>query len=315
MLATNASSRYPGASCSISTTPRTGFTATGNSRSSTGKPVAVILRPGKTPDGAEVALVLRHVIGRIRARWPAVEIVVRGDSHYGRPEAMAWCERQQVGYIFGLSSNPVLLRQVSPLAEDAALGRLADKGEKVRRYGDVRYGCGEARDRSGRFSFRAKRKFQAWDRSLISGQAEVNAGPLEFGKVSPHRTERGVVFHADRDHPVGLHQPCVPHPAPPVGVVFVAATVDDFAAADFADPRRAGKALIAVGGERFLFKVAEAKIVKPGAVEDTDDERTGAAAGQLMFQAEICRELIDGMALPVLQPPRPDCRPSGPRQP
>ena len=66
-----------------------------------GKPVAVILRPGKTPDGAEVALVLRHVIGRIRARWPAVDIVVRGDSHYARPEAMAWCERQRVGYIFG----------------------------------------------------------------------------------------------------------------------------------------------------------------------------------------------------------------------
>lgn len=57
----------------------------------TGKPVAVILRPGKTPDGAEVALVLRHVVGRIRARWPAVEILIRGDSHYGRPEAMAWC--------------------------------------------------------------------------------------------------------------------------------------------------------------------------------------------------------------------------------
>jgi hypothetical protein len=55
----------------------------------TGKPVAVILRPGKTPDGAEVALVLCHVIGRIRARRPAVEIIVRRDSHYSRPEAMA----------------------------------------------------------------------------------------------------------------------------------------------------------------------------------------------------------------------------------
>ena len=105
----------------------------------TGKPVAVILRPGKTPDGAEGTLVLRHVITRIRARWPAVDIVVRGDSHYGRPEAMAWCERQRVGYIFGLSGNPVLLRQVSPLAEDAALGRLDGAGEKVRRYGDFRY--------------------------------------------------------------------------------------------------------------------------------------------------------------------------------
>src|SRR6201995_3513420 len=105
----------------------------------TGKPVAVILRAGKTPDGAEVALVLRHVIGRIRARWPAVEIVVRGDSHYGRPEAMAWCERNRIGYIFGLAGNPVLLRQVSPLAEDAAMGRLAGEGDKVRRYDDFRY--------------------------------------------------------------------------------------------------------------------------------------------------------------------------------
>ena len=57
---------------------------------------------------------LRHVIGRIRARWPAVDIVVRGDSHYGRPEAMTWCERNRVGYVFGLAGNPVLLRQVGP---------------------------------------------------------------------------------------------------------------------------------------------------------------------------------------------------------
>ena len=75
----------------------------------TGKPVAVILRPGKTPDGAEVALVLRHVIRRIRARWPKVDILVRGDSHYGRPEAMSWCERNRVGYVFGLAGNKVLL--------------------------------------------------------------------------------------------------------------------------------------------------------------------------------------------------------------
>ena len=57
----------------------------------------------------------------------------------GRPEAMAWCERRRIGYIFGLAGNPVLLRQVSPLTEDAALGRLAGEAEKVRRYGEFRY--------------------------------------------------------------------------------------------------------------------------------------------------------------------------------
>ena len=55
--------------------------------------------------------------------------MVRGDSHYARPEAMAWCERKRIGYIFGLSGNPVLLRQVGDLAEDAALGRLGGEGD------------------------------------------------------------------------------------------------------------------------------------------------------------------------------------------
>src|SRR3954462_10480531 len=85
----------------------------------TGKPAAVILRPGKTPDGAEVALVLRHVIRAIRKRWPKVDILVRGDSHYGRPEAMARCERNRVGYVFGLAGNKVLLARVVGLAEAA----------------------------------------------------------------------------------------------------------------------------------------------------------------------------------------------------
>jgi hypothetical protein len=108
----------------------------------TGKPVAVILRPGKTPDGAEVALVLRHVIRHIRARWPKVDILVRGDSHYGRPEALSWCERNRVAYAFGLTGNKALLARVAGLAEMAALERIeggAEAEAKVRRYGEFRY--------------------------------------------------------------------------------------------------------------------------------------------------------------------------------
>lgn len=108
----------------------------------TGKPVAVFLRPGKTPDGAEVTMVLRHVVRAIRARWPCVDIMIRGDSHYGRPEAMTWCERNRVGYIFGLAGNKALLRRVTAEAEQVALDRLdAADGDKVRRYAEFRYGA------------------------------------------------------------------------------------------------------------------------------------------------------------------------------
>src|SRR3954454_11859148 len=105
----------------------------------TGKPVAVILRPGKTPDGAEVTLVLRHVIRAIRRRWPRVDILVRGDSHYGRPEAMSWCERNRIAYIFGLAGNKVLLRRIAALAEATALERVEGGAAKVRCFGEFAY--------------------------------------------------------------------------------------------------------------------------------------------------------------------------------
>ena len=44
-----------------------------------GKPVAIILRSGKTPDGVEVTLVLRHAVKAIRRRFPKVDIVAEGD--------------------------------------------------------------------------------------------------------------------------------------------------------------------------------------------------------------------------------------------
>jgi len=107
----------------------------------TGKPVAMILRPGKTPDGAEVTLVLRHVVKAIRARWPRVEILIRGDSHYARHEAMTWCERNRVGYVFGLAGNQVLLARVADLVEGAAVNRVQGKAAKVRRLATFRYGA------------------------------------------------------------------------------------------------------------------------------------------------------------------------------
>lgn len=89
-----------------------------------GKPVAVILRAGTTPAGVEVRTILKHVIGRIRGHWPEVKILVRGDSHYGRVEAMEWCEEQGVDYIFGFGGNAAL-RAMTQDAADALCVRRA----------------------------------------------------------------------------------------------------------------------------------------------------------------------------------------------
>ncbi|MGH2372047.1 MAG: IS1380 family transposase [bacterium] len=107
---------------------------------SSGKLVAAILRPGKPPSGQEVRKILKHVIRRIRRHWPKVAILVRGDGHYGRPEAMDWCEDNRVSYAFGLGTNATLAALAAPFNDDAA-ARRALKGAtgKLRRYGSLRY--------------------------------------------------------------------------------------------------------------------------------------------------------------------------------
>jgi hypothetical protein len=47
----------------------------------TARPVAVLLRPGKTPSGKEIRGHLRRLVRRIRQHWPDTRLTIRGDSH------------------------------------------------------------------------------------------------------------------------------------------------------------------------------------------------------------------------------------------
>ena len=107
-----------------------------------GKPVAVLLRPGKTPSGVEVRTLLKHLVRRIRRHWPRTRLTVRGDSHYGRTEAMAWCEENGVDYIFGLAGNPVLHRFAYGVADDLKVRRAEAGAEKMRSFAAFDYAAG-----------------------------------------------------------------------------------------------------------------------------------------------------------------------------
>ena len=107
----------------------------------TSRPVAVLLRPGKTPSGMEIRGHLRRLARRIRSHWPATRLTIRGDGHYGRPEVMAWCEANGVDYILGLPGNAVLDRLVEPAADDVRVRRAEEQAAVVRRYTETRYGA------------------------------------------------------------------------------------------------------------------------------------------------------------------------------
>jgi hypothetical protein len=106
---------------------------------STGKPVAVILRWGKTPTGVEVRTILKHVIGRIRGHWPKVRILVRGDSDYGRLEAMQWREQQRVDYVFGFGGNAVLKILTQLSADALCVRRATSAATKLRTFVTLSY--------------------------------------------------------------------------------------------------------------------------------------------------------------------------------
>jgi hypothetical protein len=107
----------------------------------TSRPVAVLLRPGKTPSGDEVRSHLRRLVRRIRSHWPTTRLTIRGDGHYSRPEVMAWCEVNDVDYVLGLPGNAALSRLVEIAADDVRVRRAEAQAAVVRRYTETSYGA------------------------------------------------------------------------------------------------------------------------------------------------------------------------------
>jgi hypothetical protein len=72
------------------------------------------LRMSNIDAAADSVEELEPIVARIRARWPAVKIRLRGDGGFCRENLMAWCEREGMDYIFGLAQNARLKKQIEP---------------------------------------------------------------------------------------------------------------------------------------------------------------------------------------------------------
>ena len=62
---------------------------------------------------------IRRIVTQIRAAWPEVKIVLRGDSGFCRNELMSWCESNGVYFVVGLARNPRLRRIIGQQMHEA----------------------------------------------------------------------------------------------------------------------------------------------------------------------------------------------------
>lgn len=77
----------------------------------TGRFITAVLRPGKTPTGAENAMIMKRVMKGLRAVWPDTHFILRGDGHFSNPELMQLClDDSNSDFIFGVAGNQVLKR-------------------------------------------------------------------------------------------------------------------------------------------------------------------------------------------------------------
>lgn len=75
----------------------------------------------------------------IRKRWPKTRLLFRGDGHYARPEAIAWCEEHGVDYVFGLPGTKPLSKKVDETADAVRTERAIVDKDVVRGYAETRH--------------------------------------------------------------------------------------------------------------------------------------------------------------------------------
>lgn len=84
-----------------------------------GRLITTILRPGKRPNGKEIVTILKRIVKRIRAAWPDVGIILRGDSHYNSPDVHDFCKKHDVKFALGQTANSILYNKACAIIERA----------------------------------------------------------------------------------------------------------------------------------------------------------------------------------------------------
>jgi len=81
---------------------------------------------------------IERIVRQIRAAWPEVKIVLRGDSGFCRNELMSWCENNRVDFVFGLARNKRLRRIIGQQMHEATV-QWNQTGKPARVFSEFHY--------------------------------------------------------------------------------------------------------------------------------------------------------------------------------
>ena len=100
--------------------------------------VAAVLRPGQAPAGLGARGILRALLRKLRAAFPAATFRVRLDGGFASAKLFTFLEREQVDYVVAMPSNRRLDKRARRLMGRArVLSR--QTGETAHLYGETRY--------------------------------------------------------------------------------------------------------------------------------------------------------------------------------
>jgi len=96
------------------------------------------LRSSNIDASAGVLEEVQRIVAQMRAKWPQVEIVLRGDGGFSREALMSWCEDHHVEYVFGLAKNKRLLKIIGRQLHEAQL-QFEESHKAARVFSDFTY--------------------------------------------------------------------------------------------------------------------------------------------------------------------------------
>src|SRR5258707_3557866 len=77
------------------------------------------LRPSNMDASAGSLEEVQRIVRQIRARWPKTSIILRAESGFCREELLAWCENNDVDYVFGFARNKRLRKIIGRAMQEA----------------------------------------------------------------------------------------------------------------------------------------------------------------------------------------------------